>query len=397
VRNHYQVNEIFMTVQGEGVLVGKSATFIRLQGCTVGCPWCDSLRTWGPLKGKPEYWRGYVKGALAGDGWTDSKQRVQWQVTDLDFAEAIVEGLKTGYGYETVVKTYDDWARHKEGKKVVYGIQCTRQEVVSQVLSDPENVEAERGFVAGFFDAEGSLNNEYQIIMWQKGIELLEKVQKYIRSQQMYRTEIHGPDSQGMYFLSLQKAKEFLEFYMPRVTRKWGRYVPVTWAKGGTRMDTAEIVATAKRYARHHVVITGGEPTLYDLDGLLYPLHQEGYYTQLETSGQQWLKGNLLPYWITWSPKESLNWDGPDQFYKHANEVKWVVDENLSWDTVWLSWLRFKRTERSLPPTFVLMPEGCPPRSEMVIKSLEWLENLSPRHQMHWRYGDRIQYRIGVR
>lgn len=37
-----KVNEIFTSLQGEGVHAGKVATFVRLQGCPVGCEWCDT-------------------------------------------------------------------------------------------------------------------------------------------------------------------------------------------------------------------------------------------------------------------------------------------------------------------------------------------------------------------
>lgn len=40
------VNEIFDTVQGEAFWTGTPALFIRLQGCDVGCPWCDTKHTW---------------------------------------------------------------------------------------------------------------------------------------------------------------------------------------------------------------------------------------------------------------------------------------------------------------------------------------------------------------
>ncbi|MDW6004093.1 7-carboxy-7-deazaguanine synthase QueE [Vibrio mangrovi] len=42
----YKVNEIFQTIQGEGVFTGVPAVFIRLQGCPVGCSWCDTKQTW---------------------------------------------------------------------------------------------------------------------------------------------------------------------------------------------------------------------------------------------------------------------------------------------------------------------------------------------------------------
>lgn len=42
----YKVNEVFETIQGEGSFTGAPAIFIRLQGCPVGCSWCDTKHTW---------------------------------------------------------------------------------------------------------------------------------------------------------------------------------------------------------------------------------------------------------------------------------------------------------------------------------------------------------------
>ena len=36
------VNEIFWSIQGEGHFTGTPAVFVRLQGCDVRCPWCDT-------------------------------------------------------------------------------------------------------------------------------------------------------------------------------------------------------------------------------------------------------------------------------------------------------------------------------------------------------------------
>ena len=41
-----KINEIFDTIQGEAFYTGTPATFIRLQGCPVGCHWCDTKHTW---------------------------------------------------------------------------------------------------------------------------------------------------------------------------------------------------------------------------------------------------------------------------------------------------------------------------------------------------------------
>jgi 7-carboxy-7-deazaguanine synthase len=44
--SHFAVAEQFFSTQGEGHWTGTPAWFIRLQGCTVGCPWCDTKETW---------------------------------------------------------------------------------------------------------------------------------------------------------------------------------------------------------------------------------------------------------------------------------------------------------------------------------------------------------------
>lgn len=42
----YKINEFFETIQGEGSYTGQPSIFIRLQGCPVGCSWCDTKHTW---------------------------------------------------------------------------------------------------------------------------------------------------------------------------------------------------------------------------------------------------------------------------------------------------------------------------------------------------------------
>lgn len=44
------VMEHFHTIQGEGFNTGKSAYFIRLGGCDVGCSWCDVKESWDAKK-----------------------------------------------------------------------------------------------------------------------------------------------------------------------------------------------------------------------------------------------------------------------------------------------------------------------------------------------------------
>jgi 7-carboxy-7-deazaguanine synthase len=41
-----KVNEIFWSAQGEGVHSGASAIFVRLAGCSLRCPYCDTRGAW---------------------------------------------------------------------------------------------------------------------------------------------------------------------------------------------------------------------------------------------------------------------------------------------------------------------------------------------------------------
>ena len=226
----YKVNEQFDSIQGEGLLIGRPSTFIRLQGCSVGCPWCDS----GPL------------------------------------------------------------ADELEGKRRTNGLTAN------------------------------------------------------------------------------------------------------TWGAGGEWKTLEEIVG-AINY--NHVIITGGEPTIWNLDPIIEACIMSDYTTQLETSGQNNLKGNLLPNWITWSPKKNLDFEAPRQLKYWVKEVKYVIDDVITPEDIQktVDYYSLEQPDNFVQE-FVLMPEGCPPSKENIDRTIRFLDS----GVINWYYfkarlGWRLQYSLNMR
>jgi len=48
----YLFERPYKTINGEGQHIGNPCVFVRLQGCDVGCVWCDAMSTWPEKQGK---------------------------------------------------------------------------------------------------------------------------------------------------------------------------------------------------------------------------------------------------------------------------------------------------------------------------------------------------------
>lgn len=90
-------------------------------------------------------------------------------------------------------------------------------------------------------------------------------------------------------------------------------------------MTVDEVVAEVLGYNCPWVCLTGGEPTLFDLQELCDRLHAHGIRLQIETNGQ-----HPRPSWnldhITVSPKESEGGQLAPWYLNHAAEFKVVID-----------------------------------------------------------------------
>lgn len=65
----YPINEMFQTLQGEGFYTGVPAIFIRLQGCPVGCSWCDTKHTWEKLANRETSLGDILVKTVESDAW----------------------------------------------------------------------------------------------------------------------------------------------------------------------------------------------------------------------------------------------------------------------------------------------------------------------------------------
>lgn len=104
-----------------------------------------------------------------------------------------------------------------------------------------------------------------------------------------------------------------------------GTWHPDWVPKGIARMDIETIAQEAKDSGAPIAVITGGEPTIFDLTDLVVALRYSGLMIHLETSGIMDIKGHELMDWITLSPKK---WKFPlAESVLLANEFKIIVQE----------------------------------------------------------------------
>ncbi len=89
-----------------------------------------------------------------------------------------------------------------------------------------------------------------------------------------------------------------------------------------------QIIENASRYPAQAIVITGGEPLLYNLDYLTQGLRDKGIRIYLETSGSSPLTGSFD--WICLSPKK----ESPPlmEIYPLAQELKVIIEDLKDFD-----------------------------------------------------------------
>lgn len=161
--------------------------------------------------------------------------------------------------------------------------------------------------------------------------------------------------------------------------------VKESWPVGEfPELTVAEIVAGAVECKLPRVIITGGEPCMYDLTPLTSALRDAGLKVHLETSGAHPIRGDFD--WVTLSPKK-FKACLPDSFLK-ADELKVVVVNRHD-----LKWAREQASRVRPFTTLYLQPEWS--RREKVQKMM--MEFFQTPEGQSWKFSTQTHKYLGIR
>ena len=93
-------------------------------------------------------------------------------------------------------------------------------------------------------------------------------------------------------------------------------------------LTVEEIVNKAKAQPSRFVVITGGEPAMYELGPLSAALKEAGFYLAIETSGAYPISGDW--HWICLSPKKRK--PPKEEYFAIADELKVIIYNKNDFD-----------------------------------------------------------------
>lgn len=181
-------------------------------------------RTHYALVDKPEetleYRLGYLKGALIGDGCVSLQQdkylRMFFQVTDYDFIEKIADIGNNDLGFNGRIT---ESKRRTKRDKIVYRYSVGKKEQIKMLLELPKSKEEERGYIAGFFDAEGHVGRN-QLTLSQKDLKVLNRVGNmllnfgfnfYLKEREVSVITINGRE----------QVVKFMLLFQPAIIRKY--------------------------------------------------------------------------------------------------------------------------------------------------------------------------------
>ena len=145
-------------------------------------------------------------------------------------------------------------------------------------------------------------------------------------------------------------------------------------------VDTELIIEHAVNSGTDSVVVTGGEPLMWNLDYLCNGLKKNKIRTFIETSGAYPLSGKWD--WICLSPKKNMPPD--ERIIREADELKVIIEERSDLD--WAEKFRKIVSEKCalfLQPEWSSFEDIIPEIVKYVKENHEWRISLQVHKYMH--------------
>ena len=157
--------------------------------------------------------------------------------------------------------------------------------------------------------------------------------------------------------------------------------VKESWnAKLHPPIEVEGIIERASSFPAKSVVLTGGEPALYNLEPLCNGLKENGVAIFLETSGAYPLTGNFD--WFCLSPKKQQP-PTPDAYTK-ADELKVIISEDD--DFAWAVDQEKKINDKCklyLQPEWSRIEDMMPKIVDFIMENPQWQISLQSHKYMH--------------
>ena len=157
--------------------------------------------------------------------------------------------------------------------------------------------------------------------------------------------------------------------------------VKESWnAKLHPPMEVEGIIKRASSYPAKSVVLTGGEPALYNLEILCNGLKEHGMAIFLETSGAYPLKGTFD--WFCLSPKKQQ--PPTEEAYTKADELKVIISEDD--DFAWAIDQEDKVNDDCklyLQPEWSRIEDMMPKIVDFIMENPQWQISLQSHKYMH--------------
>ncbi len=145
--------------------------------------------------------------------------------------------------------------------------------------------------------------------------------------------------------------------------------------KENVKVSLEELLEKLKWIGRKHILLTGGEPFAHPQLGYLTEiLIENGYFVQIETNGTLWQEEfEKLPrkgFYISLSPKASVNYRIDSRILSFTDELKMVVDDKLTLEVI----LRKEFLPLVEKGKLILQPESN--KKKFVKKSFDLIDKL---------------------